>query len=216
MLDCLEHTPGTAPDSTVIWLHGLGASGYDFAPLVPHLDLPTTRFVFPHAPELPVTLNGGHRMPAWYDIRSLEPGPDRESADDIRRTHAAILALLDRENDRGVPTERIVLAGFSQGAAMTLFSGPRIDRPLAGMMALSGYLVVPAAHETEQTDANRRTPLLAMHGEHDPTVAIARGRDAFERLREGRDATWRTYPMGHEVNGPQIRDLRAWLHARLA
>lgn len=216
MLDSLEHTPGTAPDSTIIWLHGLGASGYDFAPLVPHIGLTRTRYVFPHAPERPVTVNGGHRMPSWYDILSMTRGPDRESEADIRSTHLDIEELIEREVQRGIPTERIVLAGFSQGAAMTLFSGVRTERRLAGLMALSGYLVLPGTLAAEAHSANAATPLLAMHGDRDETVPVDLGRNAFDALSEGREASWHTYSMGHEVNGPQIRDIRAWLHTLLA
>lgn len=215
MLDCLEHTPGEAPDSAIVWLHGLGASGYDFAPLVPHLGLKRTRYVFPHAPEQPVTINGGYRMPSWYDILTMERGPGRESADDIRRAMVWVEALIEREIERGIPSERIVLAGFSQGAAMTLFTGLRTSHRLAGLMVLSGYLVLEDTLDAERGTANATTPLLAMHGEVDEVVPCDLGRHAFERVSEGRGATWKTYGMGHEVNGPQIRDIRTWLHERL-
>lgn len=212
--DCLEHTPGGPVDSSIVWLHGLGASGYDFAPLVPHLGLSRTRFVFPHAPERPVTINGGMEMPSWYDILRMERGPGRESEADIRATDELVGALIQREIERGVAAERIVLAGFSQGAAMTLFSGLRCEHRLAGLLVLSGYLVVEEALG-EQVEANRQTPLLCMHGTRDEVVPLDLGRHAFDRLEKGRAASWKDYPMGHEVCGPQIRDLRDWLHQTL-
>lgn len=215
MLDCLEHTPGNGASSSVIWLHGLGASGNDFAPLVPHLGLASTRFVFPHAPERPVTINGGHRMPAWYDIVTMERGPGRESEPDIRVAHQSVLALIERELERGVSADRIVLAGFSQGAAMTLFTGLRCTHSLAGLMVLSGYLVVESALDAELSSANAETPVLCMHGTQDDVVPMSLGQHAHERIAPGRETEWKTYSMGHQVNGPQVRDIRAWLHARL-
>lgn len=212
MLDCLEHTPGGPIDSAILWMHGLGASGFDFAPLVPHLGLRTTRFVFPHAPERPVTVNDGHAMPAWYDILTMDRVANRESASDVREAHLQVEALVQRELDRGVPADRIVLAGFSQGAAMTLFTGTRSAHRFAGLMVLSGYLILEDSFEAEQHEANRSTPLLAMHGTRDEVVPLDLGAYAFERLKSGREAQWKTYPMAHELCGPQIRDIRDWLH----
>jgi len=214
-LDTLEHHPGEGATSAVIWLHGLGASGNDFLPMVPHLGLRSTRFIFPNAPEIPVTINGGMQMPAWYDILSMERTEARENADDIRATHVKIEELIEREVARGVPSENIVLAGFSQGAAMTLFTGMRTRYRLAGLMVLSGYLVVESSLDAERGEANAGTPILCMHGTEDEMVPCDLGRHAFERVEAGREAIWKTYAMGHEVNGPQIRDVRAWLRALL-
>lgn len=209
--DCLEHNPGGPVDSAIVWLHGLGASGYDFAPLVPHLGLERTRFVFPHAPERRVTINGGMSMPAWYDILTLERGPDRESAEDILASHRQIEALLQRERNRGVPEGRIVLAGFSQGAAMTLYSGVRTRHRLAGLLVLSGYLVLEETLAAEEVGVNARASLLGMHGTEDAVVPIGLGEHAFQRVAPGRRASWKTYRMGHEVCGEQVRAIRTWL-----
>jgi phospholipase/carboxylesterase len=211
MLDCLEHTPGAGATSSVIWMHGLGASGGDFVPVVPHLGTTRTRFVFPHAPIRPVTVNGGMEMRAWYDIVSMERGPDREPEADVRAAHADVQALIARENERGIPTERIVLAGFSQGAAMALFTGLRHPERFAGLLVLSGYLVVEDALDAERHDANADTPLMMMHGTEDAVVPCALGEHAYARVKDGRDASWRDYRMGHELCGPQVRDIRSYL-----
>lgn len=211
MLDCLEYTPGEGATSSVIWMHGLGASGEDFVPLVPHLGLRGTRFVFPHAPVRPVTVNGGMEMRAWYDILTMERGPDREPEADVRTAHLQVEALIARENARGVPTENIVLAGFSQGAAMTLFTGLRHPQRFAGLMVLSGYLIVEDSLDAERHQANAETPLLMMHGTRDEVVPCALGKHAYARIHEGREAEWHDYPMGHELCAPQLRDIRNWI-----
>jgi phospholipase/carboxylesterase len=199
----------------VIWLHGLGASGHDFEPIVPHLGLSGVRFVFPHAPVRPVTINGGYVMPAWYDILAMGT-QGGENADDVRASAAQIEALIARENERGVPSSRIVLAGFSQGGAMALFAGLRHARPLRGIMVLSGYEVVSRAR-AEVAAANRDTPLLFAHGTHDPMVDVARARAAYAAYGEGRPAAeWHEFPMGHEVSPEEIVVLRDWLSARFA
>ena len=212
MLDCLEHTPGAGAERSVIWLHGLGASGNDFAPLVPHLDLPHTRFVFPHAPARPVTINAGYVMPAWYDIRTMERGPGREPESDVREAASWITALIERENARGVPSERIVLAGFSQGAAMTLHVGLRHPERLAGLMVLSGYVVLGDSLEAEQSPANQDTPMFFGHGRQDDVVPVAGGEGAFQRVGADRRARWHPYDMGHELCAAELRDLTTWLH----
>ncbi len=218
MLDCLEHTPGGQVRASVIWLHGLGASGYDFAPLVPHLGFSDVRFVFPHAPVAPVTINAGHRMPSWYDIRSLDHrAPERENADDVRASAAAVRALVEREGKRGVPPQKIVLVGFSQGGAMTLYAALRTPEPLAGAIVLSGYLVVEQTLEAELTDAGRQVPLWFGHGRNDDVVPVAGGRAAFETVRRlGIEAEWHDYPMAHEVNAAEVAELRRFLQRRLA
>jgi len=204
------------PAGTVVWMHGLGASGHDFEPIVPLLGLPNVRFVFPHAPARGVTINGGLIMPAWYDILALGTAGG-EDADDVRESAAMIEALIDREAARGVPAGRLVLAGFSQGGAMALFVGTRHAKPLAGIMVLSGYEVLARTREAETSAANRTTPLLFVHGTQDPMVGIARARAAFTAYAEGRaEAQWHQFAMGHEVCPAEIAIIRGWLAARFA
>ncbi len=216
LLPALEIEPPQNPALTaVVWLHGLGADGYDFEPIVPHLGLDPalrTRFVFPHAPSIPVTINGGFVMPAWYDILSPNLGapPDREG---VRRSVEAITALLAHEQGRGVPAERIVLAGFSQGGAIALHLGLRYPKRLAGILALSTYLMDERATDVERTEANAATPIFQAHGAFDPMVAFARGRHSRDRLRAmGYDVRWAEYPMEHQVCEEEIADVGAWLN----
>jgi len=218
LLPCVEIEPraGTA-DASVVWLHGLGADGHDFEPIVPELGLPPDHriwFVFPHAPRIPVTLNMGMVMPAWYDITSLESrGTD---ADGVRRSAAHTEALLAREKERGVPASRIVLAGFSQGGAIALYTGLRHAERLAGVLALSTYLVVADRLDEERSDANRDVPILQCHGSYDPMVPERLGRAACERLRAlGYEVAYETYPMQHQVCLEEIRLVGTWLRERL-
>ena len=219
-LPCVEVEPrdGIAVKHSVIWLHGLGADGHDFEPVVPHLGLDDglgVRFVFPHAPKRPVTLNAGMVMPAWYDIQAIDLRRDHDEAG-IADSAQHIRALIARENQRGVPTERIVLAGFSQGGAMALYVGLRYPQPLAGILALSCYLILEDRREAEATDANRETKIFQAHGELDPMVPLDRGSAAHARLVElGYDVEWKTYTMGHEVHAQEIRDIGGWLRQRL-
>ena len=208
----LESAP--QPTAAVIWLHGLGADGHDFAGLVPELDLsncPPIRFVFPHAPSMPVTVNGGYGMPAWYDIL----GPDLVSQQDaagIQASERAIVALIAQEVARGIPAERIVLAGFSQGCAMALHTGLRLPQRLAGIMALSGYLPLADRFTAERHPANAQTPVFMAHGTQDPVVVIARGeasRDALAAL--GQPVEWHSYPMPHSLHPREISDISAFL-----
>jgi len=208
----LESAPN--PTSAVIWLHGLGADGHDFAGLVPELDLsncPPIRFVFPHAPSMPVTVNGGYVMPAWYDIL----GPNLVSQQDaagIQASERAIVALIAHEVARGIPAERIVLAGFSQGCAMALHTGLRLPQRLAGIMALSGYLPLAERLAAERHAANARTPVFMAHGTQDPVVVLARGeasRDALATL--GQPVQWHSYPMPHSLHPREIADISAFL-----
>ncbi len=217
LLDCLEHTPGGDVRGSVVWLHGLGASGYDFAPLVPHLGLDQVRYVFPHAPKTPVTINQGFVMPSWYDIRSLDhAATDREDPDGVRAAAAAVEALLDREVARGVPRERIVLAGFSQGAALALYVARTTPRALRGVVVLSGYPVLQREVDAAATEAGKTAPMFFGHGRQDDVVPMAGGRAAYEAvIARGIAAEWKDYPMGHEVNADEIRDIRGFLHARL-
>lgn len=207
---------GTA-DSAVLWLHGLGASGHDFVPIVPHLGLNKTRFVFPHAPERPVTINSGHVMPAWYDITSLAAGPDREPEADIRETTLQVEAWLDRIAREGVPPERTILAGFSQGGAMALHVGHRFKHRLAGVMVLSAYLLLDDTVATEGHASNVDTPMLFCHGSKDEVVAMARGRTAYQTfVREGREVQWHDFPMAHQVSMEEIAVIKRWMTARFA
>ena len=214
LLPYVELESASQPSAAVIWLHGLGADGHDFASLVPELDLsgcPPIRFVFPHAPSMPVTVNGGYVMPAWYDIL----GPDLVSQQDaagIQASERAIVALIAQEVARGIPAERIVLAGFSQGCAMALHTGLRLPHRLAGIMALSGYLPLADRLAGERHTANSSTPVFMAHGTQDPVVVIARGeasRDALAAL--GQPVEWHSYPMPHSLHPREISDISAFL-----
>jgi phospholipase/carboxylesterase len=216
--DRIEIPPQSAShDGTVIWLHGLGASGDDFVPVVPHLNLPSIRFVFPHAPERPVTLNRGWVMRAWYDIRSLEASEEREDPADIEASHAWITELIDQEVERGLAPHQIVLAGFSQGGAMALHTGLRYPASLGGIIGLSSYLLLPARLRAEAHPANQGTPILLCHGTQDSMVPLAGGQRARELLTEldpERDLLWQDFPMDHEVCGEEIQLIAEWLHQR--
>jgi phospholipase/carboxylesterase len=218
VLPCVEIEPRVQPQrGSVMWLHGLGADGHDFEPIVPMLRRPNVRFVFPHAPSQPVTINGGFVMPAWYDILTLDRNPDRESEPDIRRSAALVEALLQREKDRGVPAERIVLAGFSQGAAMALHVGLRHTEALAGLVILSGYRVLPERFEAERSEANRRTPILFCHGLRDPVLPLELGKEAHDFMKaQMPEATidWHQYPIEHSVSEPEIEVVARWLAER--
>jgi phospholipase/carboxylesterase len=197
----------------VVWLHGLGADGFDFVPILPQLgvdELPI-RFVFPHAPSIPVTINSGYVMPAWYDIRDADLA-NRHDEDGIRLTHGQITALLARENERGVPSERIALAGFSQGGAIALHTGQRHPERLAGIVALSAYLVLEETLAVERHEANVSTPIFAAHGTQDPMVELPRGEAAKARLLElGHPLEWHTYPMQHQVCTEEITAIGTFL-----
>ena len=207
VLPCVEIDAQGEPAGTVLWMHGLGASGHDFEPIVPLLELPRVRFVFPHAPARGVTINGGLIMPAWYDILALGTAAGGEDADDVRESAAMIEALIAREGERGVPSESVVLAGFSQGAAMALFVGTRHARPLRGIMVLSGYEVLARTREAETSEANRKTPLLVCHGTHDPMVSIVRARAAFAAYEDG-PAGSGVAPVPDGTRGVPARDRR--------
>jgi phospholipase/carboxylesterase len=216
LLPTVEVDARGEPVGSVIWLHGLGASGHDFEPIVPYLQRPDVRFVFPHAPTRGVTINGGLLMPAWYDILTLG-GPRGEDPDDVRESAALVEALIAREIARGVPASQVVLAGFSQGAAMALFVGHRHPETLRGIMVLSGYEVLVDTREAEGHPANRDTPLLACHGTYDPMVSIRRARQAYDAYAHaGRPAEWHEFPIAHEVSPPEIVVIRDWLARRFA
>jgi phospholipase/carboxylesterase len=214
VLETLEVETGARPTAAVIWLHGLGADGHDFEPIVPELELPETlpvRFVFPHAPPQPVTINGGAVMRAWYDVYSLG-GVRREDDAGVRRSQASVEALVARERARGVPAARIVLAGFSQGGAIALQTGLRHPEPLAGIMALSTYLPLASTLATEASAANRAVSIFMAHGLHDPLIPVERAmlsRDALRRA--GYDVEWHEYPMEHAVCAEEIAAIAGWL-----
>lgn len=218
LLDCIEIETAPNPQHAVIWMHGLGADGHDFAPIVPELQGALSvpmRFVFPHAPVQPVTLNGGMAMRSWYDILDMDLGR-REDGAGIRRSEQAVRALIRRENVRGIPTSSIVLAGFSQGCAMTLHTGLRLSETLAGMVALSGYLPIADSVACEQHAANAATPIFMAHGLNDSVVPLEHAQASRERLQTmGHDVRWHTYPMPHTVCPPEIIDIAAFLAAVL-
>lgn len=213
-LDAIEIETGPDPRYAIIWMHGLGADGNDFAPLVPELKLNglgPVRFVFPHAPVRPVTINNGMAMRAWYDIYM----PDlvrREDEAGLRASQQAIEAIISREKARGIPAERIVLAGFSQGCAMALQTGLRHPEKLAGIIGLSGYLPLAASAQTERHPANQDTPIFLAHGTMDPVVAFERSQATLEALQTmGYQVTFKTYPMPHSVCLEEIQDIAAFM-----
>lgn len=211
----------TAPDpcATVLLMHGLGADGNDFVPIAQELDLSAVgpvRFVFPNAPVIPVTINGGYAMPAWYDILGADLAR-REDEAGLRQSQASIEALLAREKARGIPANRIVVAGFSQGCAMALMTGLRHAEPLAGIVGLSGYLPLADTTAAERHAANAATPIFLAHGRQDDVVPIGRAtasRDALQAL--GYTVQWHDYAMAHSVCMEEIADLNRWLIEVLA
>lgn len=213
-LETIEFQTGPDPVASIIVLHGLGADGNDFVPIAQELDLSTVgpiRYVFPHAPVRPVTINNGYRMRAWYDILGGEH-PRREDEAGLRASLSGVQALLDREATRGVPPSRTVLMGFSQGCAMTLLTGLRAPQRLAGLVGLSGYLPLAASTAAERSPANRDVPLFLAHGLSDPVVDYSRGtasRDTLVAL--GYAIEWHDYPMEHTVCPQEIEDLNGWL-----
>jgi phospholipase/carboxylesterase len=218
LLPAVEHETAANPTHSIIWLHGLGADGNDFAPIVPELvakDWPALRFVFPHAPVQPVTINNGMSMRSWYDIIGFDPQSRQDEAG-VRASVAAVEALIAREHERGVPDERIVLAGFSQGGAIALAAGLCHAQKLAGIVALSTYLPISEVIARERHAANAATPIFWGHGSADPVVVMQRGIDSRDRLQAlGYQVDWHTYPMPHAVCAEEIADLRRWLDARL-
>lgn len=209
----VEIETGLRPQAAVIWLHGLGADAHDFEPVVPELRLPphpAVRFVFPNAPVRPVTINGGMPMRAWYDI--VELGGAHQDEAGIRASQRILESLIRRENDRGIASSRIVLAGFSQGGAIALQTGLRHREPLAGILALSTWLPLHATLEAERATANAGVAIFYAHGTHDEMVDIERARASRGVLaRLGYPVQWREYPMGHAVCGPELADIGAWL-----
>jgi phospholipase/carboxylesterase len=219
-LEALEIETAPHPQFSIIVLHGLGADGHDFVPICDELDLSAlggVRFVFPHAPVMPVTLNGGYEMRAWYDIIPTSNGGRVEDEAGLRQSQRAIEALIAREVSRGVTASRIVLMGFSQGCAMTLMAGLRHPEALAALVCLSGYLPLPDTTAAERSSANRHTPIFLAHGTHDDVVVPARGLAARDQLKAlGYAVQWHDYPMPHSVCPQEIADINAWLLQVLA
>jgi len=213
-LEAIEIETTASPTASIVWMHGLGADGHDFVDIVPELSLPArpgVRFVFPHAPMRPVTINGGYVMRAWYDIRD-DGGVRREDPAGVRASQKSIEALIEREKARGVPSRAIVLAGFSQGGAMALHTSLRQGERLAGVMALSCSLPLADALAAEVGPANRDVPIFMAHGTHDPMIPMARAVRAREILTGlGYRLEWHEYPMPHSVCLEEIRDISAWL-----
>ena len=218
LLDRVEVDPPGTADAAVVWLHGLGADGHDFPPIVPELGLPAdhgVRFVFPHAPKRAVTINGGMVMRAWYDIRAADL--EREADEQGLRESAEHTAdLIAHERGLGIDSRRIVLAGFSQGGAVALHQGLRHPEPLAGIVALSTYLAADCDLEQERSEANGQVPIFQAHGSMDPMVGVERGQKARKRLGGlGYSVDWHEYPMMHQVCAEEIEALGAWLRERL-
>lgn len=210
----VEIETGPNPVASILWLHGLGADGYDFEPIIPELRLPPApaiRFVFPHAPFRPVSVNGGANMRAWYDIAFDEKGIHQNEAH-IRASEQGLRALIARENERGIESRRIVLAGFSQGAAIALHTGLRYTEPLAGIMALSMPLPLAEKIPSELNKANTQVPVFLAHGTLDRVVPFTVGEIAHSLLKKiGVPVEWHSYPMEHSLSLEEVNDIRVWL-----
>ena len=214
MLDMIEAESGDSPTASIIILHGLGADGNDFVPIAEELELDAVgpvRFIFPHAPVMPITINGGYRMRAWYDVVSFDADAPQDEAG-LRRSQALVEAILTREQERGIPSHRIVLAGFSQGCAMSLLAGLRHPQRLAGICGLSGYLPIARTTAAERSEANRQTPIVLALGTPDEVVSFDRAeasRDALLAL--GYPVEWHEYLIGHGVHPLEVAQLNEWL-----
>jgi len=219
LLETIERETGADPRWAVIWLHGLGADGNDFVPLVPELvreGWPAIRFVFPHAPVRPVTINGGMAMRAWYDIREMDLA-NRADEQGVAESVQQVEALIAREGGRGIPPSRIILAGFSQGGAITLAAGLRRSEPLAGLVGLSTYVPGAQGAQAALVEGAARQPVFMAHGSQDPVVPYLAGKQSAGLMRRlGFEVDWHVYPMQHQVCAEEIRDLGDWFAARLA
>jgi phospholipase/carboxylesterase len=218
VLEGVELETGADARATVLWLHGLGADGHDFEPVVPHLGLPASlgvRFLFPHAPRRPVTINNGYVMRAWYDVAGFDRAAVQDEAG-MRESAAEIEALIGREAERGVPPRRLVLAGFSQGGAMALHAGLRFRERLAGILGLSCYLPLRERVGAERSPANVATPVLMAHGTYDQVIPLAFGEAGCQGLAAlGQPIEWQEYPIGHEVTLEEIAAVGRWLGSLL-
>jgi len=218
LLPFVDVKPAAQADAAVVWLHGLGDSGDGFAPIVPELRLPKSsgiRFLFPHAPVRPITINGGMQMRGWYDIKTWDLN-DRADETGVRESAAAVTALLDKLIEQGIPANRILLAGFSQGGVIALHLLPRLPYKLAGVMALSTYMAAPGKLKEEMTAANKSTAVLVNHGTHDEVVPYSAGQAAFNALKfAGFNVNWAEYRMGHSVCPQQIADISRFIQQQL-
>ena len=218
ILPCVELATGDTPVASIIWLHGLGADGHDFEPIVPELGLPDdlhVRFIFPHAPSMPVTVNGGYIMPAWFDIRHADIDHEQDK-EGIRSSALSVDHLIEREIMHGIPAKKIVLAGFSQGGAMALHVGLRQSEQLAGIIALSCYLPLDDTLESEASKSNKHTPIFMAHGVEDSIVPFELGDQSQRRLTKlGNPVQWHSYPIGHNVCAEEIKAIGRWLSERL-
>ena len=204
--------------NAIIWLHGLGASSNDFPPVVPELGLNSERairFIFPQAPDRPITINGGMVMPGWYDIKGTDIA-DKEDADGMAESQAILEGLIESQVSQGIPSENIIIAGFSQGGAVAYHTGLRTKHKLAGVLALSTYLPFSASAEAEQNGINKSTPILANHGTYDPVVPIQLGKMSADLLKNlGYPLEWKEYPMQHQVMMEQIKDIGEWINSTI-
>jgi phospholipase/carboxylesterase len=214
LLDSVEINPKSEPCASIIWLHGLGANGHDFEPIVPELRLPVTlpiRFIFPHAPRRPVTVNAGMIMRAWYDVLGM-PGSGGIELDDFFESVGHLDALIEKEVESGMPSERILLAGFSQGGAVSLHTGLTYGKHLAGILALSTYLPTKDKLAEQISPVNKDIPMMMAHGTKDPMIPVALGLQTRQALRRlGYEISWHEYPIMHAVCAEEIQDIRAWL-----
>lgn len=205
----------TSIEHAIIWLHGLGATANDFPPIVPHLGLDPSRairFIFPQAPERPITINGGFVMPGWYDIRGMDIA-SKEDRDGIEESRQTVERLIQDQIDLGIPAQQIILAGFSQGGAVTYYTAARSQHKLAGVLTLSTYLVFLDQTAQEQSKVNIETPIFASHGSQDRVVPVSLGEQSAQHLQTlGYTVQWQTYPMEHEVTLPQIQAIGAWIN----
>ncbi|EED36383.1 carboxylesterase 1 [Luminiphilus syltensis NOR5-1B] len=217
LLPCIQKEPKTPANAAVIWLHGLGADGSDFVPIIPELGFPTTmavRFIFPNAPSIPITINGGYQMPAWYDITAMDV-ERKVDTDQLVASAEQVRLLIDREIDRGIPSDRIVLAGFSQGGAVAYQTALTHMYPLAGLLCLSTYFAT--GDTITPNSANQQIPIKICHGTRDPMVGVQLGKAAYQRLTAmGYAVEYREYPMEHAVCPDEIADISRWLQHVLA
>ncbi len=215
-LPCIEVETGSEISASVIWLHGLGASGHDFEPIVPYLHFPKelgVRFIFPHAPQIPVTINNGVVMPAWYDILDISLGRKVDEPQ-LRASAKATQSLIEREISRGIKSDRIILAGFSQGGAVVYEAALSFDQPLAGLMILSSYFAT--AGSIRLNEVNKNIPIHIFHGTHDPVVPESLAREAINRLNDfGFTVNYKTYPIEHSVSPEEISDMSTWMQSVL-
>lgn len=218
-LEHIEATTGDPPVYSVIWLHGLGADGHDFEPIVPEFNLPAdkpVRFIFPHAPMQPVTINNGMVMRAWYDISGLEMIRQEDEAG-VRQSAELVRGLIEKENARGISSANVILAGFSQGGAIALHTGLRYPETLAGILALSTYLPLSGSLENEVHTANQSTPIFMGHGLYDPVIPLMLGESSRSKLQKaGYEVEWHSYPMPHSVCPEEIQQIGDWLRQRFS